>query len=300
MDSNQIGQVDDRHIKLHFPGLKKGPRPQIAEFLDTQGEPIINAEGTTYGVGAGPIFGTQRAKMYRAWCERNGIEDIAYEIERRTGVMEHTSHWQFLAWYKYARAHKMRYTEPWSGSKAPMWSSRIDVCAMCLETFKLHTLRVIKSPLASNKACEKEQLEASYYSDHYPIVVEVSVPKRKEGSTKRESQTCKELQKMCSNVERAQVLSVKYELAKLTAATVTTEREEEINTLWSDEVWDEEEEEEDDIFQVSVEKQKAETESKITERWGTVYELLVKEKRKKLKEKIMKVRKLQKVKIQVL
>ena len=116
-----------------------------------------------------------------------------------TGVMEHTSHWQFLAWHKYARAHKMRYMEPWSDPKAPMWSSRIDVCAMCLEIFKLHALRVIKNPLASKRAFEKEQLEASYYSDHYPNVVEISVPKKKEGSTRRERRTCKELQKMCSN-----------------------------------------------------------------------------------------------------
>ena len=143
MDSNQISQVDERHIGVHFPKIRKGPRPRIDEFLNTQGEPIINTEGTTYGVGAGPIFGSAKARKYKTWCEQNKIEDVAHEIERRTGVMEHTSHWQFSTWHKYARAHKMRYTEPWSDPTAPMWSSQIDVCAMCLELFKLHALRAL-------------------------------------------------------------------------------------------------------------------------------------------------------------
>ena len=186
--------------------------------------------------------------------------------------MEHTSHWQFLAWHKYARAHKMRYTEPWSDKTAPMWSSRIDICAMCLEIFKLHALRVLKKPLASRRAQEKEQLEASYYSDHYPIAVEISVPKRKEAHKTEAKQTCKELQAKYGNVYRAQVLSVRYEIAKLEAET-TTERKEEINTLWSDEVWDEEYDKEEAIYQLSGEVQEAETELEITERRDTVYTL---------------------------
>ena len=237
MDSNQIGKMDSKHIELFFPEARTGPRPQITEFLDAMGKPKFNSDGTTYGVGSGPIFAASRAKLFKEWCSRNGVVDVAYEWMDRTGEMEHTSHWQFLAWHKYARGHRQRYVAPWTNPFGPMWGSRIDVCAIDPKHFELHSLRVVKNPEAqAHYKTEKEQLTASYCSDHYPLLVELHAPIQDSGEI-----SIAELQDLCGNIRRARILNVEFAVDKLGQETIPVEEERE--TLWCDAEYQTEEQE---------------------------------------------------------